>query len=244
MERIGTLVGALVVGMGLLASGCGRAERSAPPEANAQPNLSGPAGGQLGAEAGLPEKAAEVPERAGLPGPTFPPAPPPTIPKVLMDETRRSTFRVWVGQTMPDGQLHTLQGESVARRSLWGQKLTVLVFWNSQTLSGLEELQDLAKDMLPAYQEKGLRVVAVNVAEEASSAQKALPTAASGLPVLLDPTGQYFAQIAQPGPKPDIPLLPRTYVVDAQGKILWLDIGYGEETLRGIETTVRAVLGQ
>jgi len=244
MERMVKVVGALVVAMGLFAEGCGRSEHSDRPEASAKPSLSGTPERQPGAETGLSEKPAETTEKAGVPEATSRPAPPPTIPKVLMDETRRSTFRVWVDQTMPDGQLRNLQGEPVALRSLWGQKVTVLVFWNSQTLSGLEELQDLAKDLLPTYQEKGLRAVGINVGEEAEAAQKALPPAASTLPVLVDPTGQYFAQIAQQSPKPEIPLLPRTYVLDGQGKVLWLDIGYGGDTFRGIQTTVRAALGQ
>ncbi len=238
--KILSLVG---VGWWVITGGCGQTEPLSHPKEDFLPPQAGAAGSPSAEQSGLSDKLVSPPGAAVLPGQPAQQVPPPSIPKVVMDEARRATFRVWVGQTMPDGPLANLQGEPAGLRSLLGQQVTVLVFWNSQSLSALEELQDLAKDLLPKYHPRGLRVVAVNVGEEASSAQKALPPAASGLPLLLDPNGQYFAQIAQQAPKSDIPLLPRTYLLDAEGKVLWLDIGYGESTLRGIETTVQAALG-
>ncbi|MCS7305459.1 MAG: TlpA family protein disulfide reductase [Thermoguttaceae bacterium] len=243
MGRLFKVVWTVLIGMGLFTEGCGQADHSAGPEFPSKPEQSGPVT-QRKPDEGLSDKLGQPPVKASLPGQPSQPAPSATIPKVVMDEVRRATFRVWVGDALPDGQLQNLQGQPLPLRNFWGPRLTVVVFWNSQSISGLEELQDLAKDLLPKYREKGLRVVAINVGEEASTAANALPKTASDLPVLVDPTGQYFAQIAQQSSKPDIPLLPRTYVVDAQGKVLWLDIGYGEATLRGIGSTVEAVVGR
>ena len=241
MERLAKMIGLLIIGMGIWTGGCSQQEK---------PSAAGP-GGKL--ESGVPrgQQSSAPPSGLEQPGgpsepvlPTKEPSPPPpTIPKVVMDETRRSTFRVWVGDQLPAGQLLDLQGRQVALGSLWGPKLTILVFWNSQSLSGLQQLQDLAKDVLPKYQEKGVRAAAIHVGGEASEVAKVLPTAAAGLPVLVDPNSAYFTQITQPSAKPEIELLPRTYLLDGQGKVLWLDIGYTETTLRGIEMTIQTVLG-
>ncbi|HPP52001.1 MAG TPA: TlpA disulfide reductase family protein [Thermoguttaceae bacterium] len=242
MESLARMIGWLAMGIFLVSVGCGQQEK---------PSATGPGGKpESGAQVGQQSPATPSgPEQPGGPSETVlptkqpSPPPPPTIPKVAMDQTRRSTFRVWVGDQLPAGQLLDLQGRQVALESLWGEKLTIVVFWNSQSLSGLQQLQDLAKDLLPKYQEKGGRAVAVHVGGEASEVQKVLPTAASGLPVLVDPNSAYFTRIAQPSAKGEVELLPRTYVVDAQGKVLWLDIGYTESTLRGVEMSIRAVLG-
>lgn len=242
MERLARMIGWLTMGMVLVSVGCGQQEKPSAPGPGGKSVALSQAGEQSQGPSSGPEQPGAPAETVSPPSQPSPP-PPPTIPKVAMDETRRATFRVWVGDQLPSGQLLDLQGRQVALERLWGPKLTIVVFWNSQSLSGLQQLQDLAKDVLPKYQEKGVRAAAVHVGGEAPEVQKALPTAASGLPVLLDPNSAYFPQIAQPSAKPEIELLPRTYVIDAQGKVLWLDIGYTESTLRGVEMTIQAALG-
>lgn len=227
----------IAMGVGLWIGGCGREpEPAAPPEPPKQQKWILPPGvGEKPAEPKSPTQPSSASSQASVPQ---------TIPSVKMDTARRATFRVWIGQQLPAGQFLALQGQSVSLEDLRGEALTVLVFWNSKTLSGLQQLQDLAKDLLPKYQDKGIQVLAINVGEQASEVPKALPPAASSLPVLLDPQGKYFAEIAQPASQAQIELLPRTYVVDSQGKVLWLDIGYSDTTLRNIETCIQVVLGK
>lgn len=238
MTRVARRAIGLAVGMLLFAGGCGSQEKPVAPGPGSESKSGASMGPGASAESPSSEKPTEPPA-------TPPPPPPPTtIPKVVMDQARRATFRIWVGDSLPDGQLQDLQGRPVPLRSLWASKWTVLVFWHSESLSGLQELQDLAKDVLPKYQDKGVQVIAVNVGEEPPVVQKTLPAEATHLPILLDADGAYFAQIVQQSPKPQIELLPRTYIVDGNGKVLWLDMGYIESTLRGIEITLQVVTGQ
>jgi len=242
MERLARMIGVLIIGMGFWMGGCGQQEKPSATGPGGKPESGVPTGQQSPAPSHGSEQPGSLSETPTPPEPPSQP-PPPTIPKVVMDATRRATFRVWVGDSLPAGQLQNLQGQQVSLESLWGKKLTILVFWNSQSLSGLQQLQDLAKDVLPKYQEKGVRAAAIHVGGTSPEVQKVFPSAASSLSVLLDPEGTYFAQIAQPSAKPEIELLPRTYLLDGQGKVLWLDIGYTETTLRGIEMTIQTVLG-
>ncbi len=238
MERVARRVIWLAVGMLVFAGGCGSQEKPVASGSGSESKSGASMGSGVSAESLPSEKPTEPPATPP------PPSPPTTIPKVVMDQARRATFRIWVGDSLPDGQLQDLQGRPLALRSLWASKWTVLVFWHSESLSGLQELQDLAKDVLPKYQDKGVQVIAVNVGEEAAVVQKALPAEATHLPILLDADGAYFAQIVQQSPKPQIELLPRTYIVDGNGKVLWLDMGYIESTLQGIEITLQVVTRQ
>lgn len=185
-----------------------------------------------------------------VPGQTVPeppgkvePPPPPSIPDVVMAKAMRSTFLVWVGDALPEGELPDLEGKARPLRELFGKKLSIVVFWNSKGLYGLQELQDLAKDVAPRHPGEDLAVLAVNVGDSAEAARKVLPQDAAGLTVLLDPEGAYFAKVAKEADKLATDLLPRTYALDAEGKVLWLDAGYSESTARGINMTIQVVLG-
>ncbi len=200
--------------------------------------------GQLPAvKGGGPGPGTNVESPPETPKPVEPP-PPPTIPDVKMEETLRRTFLVWLGENLPEADLPDLQGQSHPIRSLFGKKLTIVVFWDSKKLSGLQELQDLAEGPAAAQGDKAVAVIAVAVGETAETARRALPEGAAKLPVLLDPDGAYFAKVARPSDKTAIDLLPRTYALDAAGKVLWLDAGYAEATSRGISRTIQVVLGE
>ena len=52
---------------------------------------------------------------------------------------------------------------------------------------------------------------------------------------MLDPQGEYFKTVAKEK-------LPRVYLLDASGKILWFDIDYARAMRRDLQTAIRAVL--
>ena len=70
-------------------------------------------------------------------------------------------------------------------------------------------------------------------ANEATAAAKAN---ASFFPVLLDPQGAYFAKIAQSK-------LPRMYLLDSEGKIVWFDLEYSRSSKRELHQIIRLKLG-
>ena len=57
-------------------------------------------------------------------------------------------------------------------------------------------------------------------------------------PVLLDPKGAYFAQLAKDR------RMPRTYLIDANGRILWFDVEYSRFTRRDLVQSIRVALGE
>ena len=55
--------------------------------------------------------------------------------------------------------------------------------------------------------------------------------------MLMDPGGNYFAQVATER-------LPRIYVLDHDGKIAWFDVDYSETTRRILKDVLRVIAGE
>lgn len=216
----------LAVGVAVALSGCPRGDKT--------DQKSGPAGvaGKAGATAAKSSGAG-----AKAPKKVEPPPPPPTIPKVTMAETDLATCLVRVGDTMPNGELTGLDGKKVPLQSLYGKKLTVVVFWTGKNMYALQQLQDLEADVVKPYAEKGVAVIGIDEGEDAKAAKDNLETAGATFPNFLDPDGACLAKVAKGR-------LPRTYLLDAKGKILWFDIEYSRSTRRDLQQGIKVALGE
>jgi hypothetical protein len=53
----------------------------------------------------------------------------------------------------------------------------------------------------------------------------------------MDFDGAYFAKVATG-------TLPRIYVLDSHGKVLWFDLGYSTSTRDKLKQTIRSVFGE
>ncbi len=166
--------------------------------------------------------------------------PAPTMPKVVMGELDRQKCRVWVGDAFPAAELPDLQGVPRSTAALRGERLTVFLFWtsgntNHERVSALNALEDLQHDVFEPYSGRGVTVVAVNVRDTAEAAGKLTADAKVAYPVLFDTDGSLFAKLATEK-------LPRVYLLDAKGKVLWLDIEYSQTTRENLSQAVRSVL--
>jgi hypothetical protein len=99
-----------------------------------------------------------------------------------------------------------------------------------------EQLADIGPDVIEPFGKSGVSVVGVVVAEPAEKAVETLSAAKTEFPNLHDADGQAFAKVGSEK-------LPRTYVLDPQGKILWFDIEYSLGTRRDLNQTLQAVAG-
>ncbi len=192
-----------------------------------------PANTEATAEPAKPPAGVKQPRAAE---PELPP-PPPTIPKVDLTESLDATCLVRVGDTIPEGDLVDVEGKSHAIREVLGEKLTVLVFWNSEVLHSVVELEDLAREIAEPLSRRGGRIIAVNTGDTAEKAAEAAKAAGAEFLVLLDPEKAYFGKLATER-------LPRTYVLDGKGVILWFDLEYSRTTRRHLEQTIDVALGE
>lgn len=162
---------------------------------------------------------------------------PPAVPPVLLSKREQELCRVQVGGTMPEIRLEQLAGGQADLASLRGKGATVVMFWSSDRRAARQELADLGPDVLKPFGDRGVAIVGIVVRDTAEKAQAALQEAGAEFPNLLDSEGTAFAQVGTAR-------LPRTYVLDKQGKILWFDIEYSLATRRELRQTLLAVLGE
>jgi peroxiredoxin len=138
---------------------------------------------------------------------------------------------------MPDLRLSDLGGKKQSLSELLGGKLTVVLFWRAAHPYDLEELSDLAADVAAPYSERGVNVVAINEDESRDEARAVVERLGITFPVLLDPEGKALAKVA-------VGKLPRTYLLDPSGKVIWFDLHYTRSTRRDLLRAVRFTLGE
>jgi len=170
------------------------------------------------------------------------PLPPPTIPEVKLTAEDLATSLVLVGETLADGELSDLAGQTHKLADLYGERLTIVCFWTSGKsqygqLRAVGLLKDLQTDFAQRYEPQGLRVIGIHQGDAVDVAQRQIDEVAVQFSILTDPGGEYFSKVATEG-------LPRIYLLDAQGKIRWFDIEYSEITRENLHRTIEVVLGE
>jgi PAS domain-containing protein len=135
--------------------------------------------------------------------------------------------------------LTDLAGQSHFVRELFGSKLTVVLFFSAgesrlSRLAAQNLLADIQQEIAQPFASDGLKVLAIHVGEASPAVTEAVQAAGITFPVLVDRNRAYFALVARQ-------YLPRIYLVNQEGKILWLDLGFTELTGRTREQLLQAV---
>lgn len=233
--------------------GCGKEE--APPVVEkpevAQPEVAStdvakPQTHDLGATEGRPAV-----EEAVKPTPTSPIEDPPVIgtpqeafnfprrplemPPVLLTVGEESISSLRVGDTMPDLTLPDFEGKTHSLSKLRGDKLTVVVFWNSTHPYAVEEISDLGPAVVDRFGDFGVRVVGIAERDTPAGAKAAIAKAGAKFVNLADADGKEMAKVATAE-------LPRTYLLDPNGKVLWFDLEYSRSTRRDLVRAIQFAL--
>jgi len=148
-----------------------------------------------------------------------------TPPKVVTTEDHRKTSLVHVGDVMPDLALSDLQGNPTSLSSEMGEGLTVVLFWTTELDMALEQFHRLGVELAFPFQAHGVRVIAVNVGAPLELVKSKLPQADPGFVPLVDSDGTAFAKVATR-------ILPRTYVLTSDRRVLWFDLEYSRPMRR------------
>jgi hypothetical protein len=229
-----------VAGLALPNSGC---SSNSSPEAARKPSRKD--AGERGEK-----RAAKGPERhnqpAVQPKRQEPPAPPlpATMPKVNLSDELRANCLVKVGDVMPTPKLPDIKTDSLA--SLYGKKLTVVCFWTAvDRRSALETaniLRSLTGEIAKPFAGKGVQVIGIELARNFvdKAAWESVREAVSKLPFpcLSDGKGQYLGYLCKDDK------VPRVYLLDAKGKILWFDVEYSRSTREDLVQGIRVALGE
>jgi peroxiredoxin len=165
-------------------------------------------------------------------------AEPATIPTVALSKAHQALCRVKAGDVMPEITAPQVGGGSPAKlSSFYGEKATVVVFWKGDRRMAREQLADMGPEVIEPFGKAGLSVVGIAVEMMEADAQAALKAAGADFTNWLDTDGKAFALVGSEK-------LPRTYLLDPNGKILWFDIEYSLGTRRELNQALRAVVGE
>lgn len=162
---------------------------------------------------------------------------PATIPPVLLTDAHKALCQIGVGDEMPAVELPQLGGRRAKLADFYGKKATVVVFWKSDRRMALTELADLGPDVVEPFQSEGVAVVGIAVGESASSARSVVRQTGAKFPNLIDTDGAAFAKVGSDK-------LPRTYLLDSSGQVLWFDIEYSQTTRRELAQSLEAIVGR
>ena len=153
------------------------------------------------------------------------------VPQVLLSEAHQKTCLATTGDMVPDVTVTSIEGTNHQLTRLLGEQLTVLLFWNEQSVTSLEQFRRLPIDVLSMFADKGVKVIAVCVGGEVARVRELTGDAADKIVSLVDKDESLFHQFATS-------LVPRTYVLDKDGRILWFDIEYSQSTQRTLFNAV------
>jgi len=240
--RTWAFAGAAVV-LGIVCSACQSKSPAPPPAKKPEPTAAKVVPQEARPEQPVAQRVepkVQVTARRPKPQPLVPPD---AIPKVVLSNALRANCLVGVGDAMPQAELPDVSGKIHALESLYGEKLTVVCFWTigasrPSQLVASATLHDLGKEIAEPFGRQGVRVVAVNVGDSAPDVQRMLAQTGAALPVLLDPKGQCFGQVARDKK------MPRIFLLDAAGRILWFDVEYRRQSREDLAQAIRVVLGK
>jgi thiol-disulfide isomerase/thioredoxin len=140
---------------------------------------------------------------------------------------------VGVGEKAPAFALPTANGDAVALDSLRG-RVVYVDFWASwcgpcrRSFPWMNEMQR-------KYGAHGLVIVAINVDKRRADAERFLQDTPAAFAVVYDEAGATPAAYAVKG-------MPSSYVVDAQGNVAAVEIGFIDERRSELEAKIRTLL--
>lgn len=240
MNQLARCIATATLGMFLIAvTGCNPTEEPAKPESR---EVAPPA---------ETDRAGNEPESTDSDGPSDSGSPvEPVIeqesgvPEVYLSEQHANASKVKVGDTVPrlefemvDGKQPTLQ-ELQQLAGIEDNGLTILAFWKPG--DGYSEMQtnDLQLEFAPQMKSKPLAIVSVAAGGTAADAQAMAEATGASFPIVFDPGEESLGKLATSE------FLPRVYLLDAAGLVIWFDIEHSRDTRRNLQQAIEVTLAE
>lgn len=159
------------------------------------------------------------------------------MPNVHLSDGHKALCRIAVGNQMPELSLEGPDGTSVSLTDHYGETLTVAFFWTANRYQARTQLLDMDADIVKPFSSRGVHVVGIVVGESTRETKRLLSDSRVTFPVVLDRDQSAFAKVGAEK-------LPRTYLLDGTGKVLWFDIEYSLSTRRELRQAILFQLTQ
>jgi peroxiredoxin len=155
----------------------------------------------------------------------------PTRPIVLLSVGHQQMCRVNVGDAMPALTLTDIHGNETSLAALYGAKLSVVLFWTADHPYAKEQFDRFEREIVKPYGQHGVATITINEGNSAEEVKAMAEQPAVEYPMLLDAEGTALSAVGTEK-------LPRTYLLDPSGRILWFDIEYSESTRRELKNAI------
>jgi peroxiredoxin len=156
------------------------------------------------------------------------------IPQVFLTAEHSAMCRVRAGDAFPKISLPQVSGGQTDLASLQGKKATVVLFWHNDPWMSATALQDLSRDVAT---DDNVAVVGIAVKPGSTHVAENVKESGASFPQLIDNDGKAFNQVG-------MTKMPRVYVLDGSGKIVWFDIEYSQSTRRELKQTLAELVPQ
>ena len=163
--------------------------------------------------------------------------PNPSLPQVLLSEQHKKLCLKRVGDAVGDVDIKDIMGRDINLSDELSDRFTVLIFWNEKSVAAYEQFRRIPVDVLAKFAPHRVKVVTVNVGGTVQETRRLTGKAANKILSLADTNSKLFEQFATK-------YIPRTYILDAEGRIVWLEMEYSESTRRGLENALTYFLQQ
>ena len=142
--------------------------------------------------------------------------------------------RVKVGDNVPDFEVELVDGARVVMKELRG-KVVLLNFWATWNPPCLEEFKRVETDILKRFEETDLYYVAISREDTREQVEAFREKTGYRFPMGLDPGREIFSLFAAAS-------IPRDFVINREGKIVYMSSGYTETKFAGMVRQVAVLL--
>lgn len=154
---------------------------------------------------------------------------------VEQDDIAQTTL-IHTGDTAPDFTVEMLNGEKVTLSSLRG-KVVLLSFWATWCPPCRQELAHLQKGVIDVFAGSDLVVLPISRGEKRATVEAFINKMNYKFDVGLDGNQSIYRKYATN-------YIPRSFVVDKSGKVVYVAVGYDEQIGAEINKAIATALGE
>lgn len=141
---------------------------------------------------------------------------------------------IHVGDLAPDFTVEMLDGRKITLSELRG-KVVMVCFWATWCPPCRQELAHLQEGVIDQFAGKDLVVLPISRGEKRDVVEKFIADNGYQFAVGLDPEQSIYKQYATN-------YIPRTFIVDKRGKVVYRVAGYDEETAKEVNAAITKAL--
>lgn len=159
----------------------------------------------------------------------------PHRPTVHLTTRHAESCLVQLGEPFPALNISDLHGDQQSTTQLYGDQLTLVVFWEAQKVFAREQYTRLQTEVVNIFPESAVKIIPIKVWGTRRELDEIEVSPSVQANCLFDPAGEAFAQVATSE-------TPRSYLLDKNGVVVWFDLEYSETTRRQLRNAIEFYL--